>query len=122
MRALLVPADSNQVASVVDADIDLAWLQARVGGLIEAVRLDEVLTDAGRKLVEATCFVNEEGKLTMLPLNTRATDLCALAIGGWYRDVIVGDAVVLGQVDDDGADTPVPDVIVRLARRWGWLR
>ena len=72
MKALLIPADSDQVARVVDADINLSWLQARVGGLIEAVRVDEVLTDAGRKLIEATVFVNEEGKLAMLPLNSRA--------------------------------------------------
>lgn len=122
MRALLLPADSDKQATVVDeVDINLSWLQARVGGLIEAVRVDEVLTDAGRKLVEATVFVNEEGKLAMLPLNSRATDLCALAIGGWYHDVIVGDVVVLGQVDDEGDATPVPDAIVRLARGWGWL-
>ncbi len=88
---------------------------------IEAVRLDEVLTDAGRKLVEATVFVSETGKLDMLPFNSRATDLCALKIGGWYRDVIVGDVVVLGQVDDDGDETPVPDAVVKLARRLGWL-
>ena len=27
MKALLIPADSDQVARVVDADIDLAWLR-----------------------------------------------------------------------------------------------
>jgi hypothetical protein len=121
MKALVIPADSNQAARVVDVDIDLAWLQARVGGLIEAVRMDEVLTDAGRRVVEATVFVSETGKLDKLRRNSRATDLCALKIGGWRCDVIVGDVVVLGQVDDEGDETPLPDAIVKLARSWGWL-
>ena len=122
MRALLIPADSDQKATVVDeADINLSWLQARVGGLIEAVRLDDVLTDAGRRVVKATVFVCETGKLDMLPLNSRATDLCALKIGGWVNDVIVGDIVVLGTVDDDGEETEVPDAIVKLARCNGWM-
>jgi hypothetical protein len=120
MKALRIPTEGR--VELVDADVTLEWLQHQVGGLIEAVRLDEVLTDHGRKLVEATVFVNEEGKNFALPVNAKATDLCALTIGGWAHDVIVGSVVVLGQFDDDGEETGVPDAVVRIARNWGWLR
>jgi len=119
MRALLLPCEG--IATVVDVPVDLAWLQARVGGLIEPVRLDQILTDRGRVLVEATMFVNETGKNDMLPLNPRATDMATLAIGGWFHDVIMGDVVVLGQVDDEGDETPVPDKLVAAVRAWGWM-
>ena len=94
MRALLLQADGAHRAMVVSADVNLSWLQAHVGGWIEAVRVGQVLTDAGRKVVEATVFVNEEGENLMLPLNARATDLCALADGGGYRTAIVGNPVI----------------------------
>lgn len=119
MKALRIPTDGR--AEVVDVDVTLDWLQAQVGGLIEVVHLDRVLTDSGRRRVDADVYLNEDGKGLMLPLNAKATDLCALAIGGWVRDVIVGSIVVLGCPDEDGEDTAVPDAVIRIAKNWGWL-
>jgi hypothetical protein len=45
--------------------------------------------------VDCTCFVNETGKLDGLPVNAKATDLCAIAIGSWVKDIIPAWAVVL---------------------------
>lgn len=121
MKAVIVPADSARPAQVVDAQLTLDYLQGVVGGLIEAVNLYQVLTDSGRRHVDATVFVNEEGKLIGLPVNPRATDLCALAIGGWVRDVICGDAIVVGPPGPEGEETPCPDEIVSIVGEWGWL-
>ena len=79
MKAVIIPADSRTPVRLVDAELTLDYLQGAVGGLIEAVNIEEVLTDEGRKDVDATVFVNEEGKLLGLPVNSRATDLCALS-------------------------------------------
>lgn len=65
--------------------------------------------------------MNEEGKINGLPVNPRATDFCALAIGGWFRDIIVGDVVVVGPPGPEGEETPVPDEAVAVVREWGWL-
>jgi hypothetical protein len=119
MKALRIPTDGS--AEVVDVDVTLDWLQTQVGGMIEVVRVDRILTDAGNRNVECSVIVNEEGKLSGLPVNYRATDLCAAAIGGWINDVIVGSVCVLGPVDDEGEETAVPDAVVRIARGWGWL-
>jgi Domain of unknown function (DUF3846) len=120
LRALIIPA-SGEKAWVVDERIDLDYLQNVVGGWIEAVDVEQVLTDSGRRSVNATVFVNEEGKLNGLPVNHRATDLCALAIGGWFHDVIVGDVVVAGQPDDEGETNAVPDALIQIVSEWGWL-
>ena len=121
MRAIIVPADSSNPAQVVDEHLSLDYLQGVVGGLIEAVNLHQVLSDSGRHNVDATVFVNEEGKLIGLPVNPRATDLCALAIGGWVRDVICGDVIVVGPPGPEGEETPCPDEIVSIVDDWGWL-
>lgn len=119
MRALRIPVADD--VEVVDVDITLDWLQAQVGGLIEHVYVYEVLTDRGRRPVDACVWLNEEGKLERLPVNPRATDFCALAIGGWFRDVIVGDVVIVGPPGPEGEETPVQDAVVDIVRDWGWL-
>lgn len=121
LTALVIPADSSQPARVVTEEIDLAYLQYVVGGLIEPIDLTRVLTDNGPLRVTATVFVNEEGKLAGLPLNSRATDLCAFRIGGWECDVVVGDVIVTGQPDDDGENTGCPAKLINIVRNWGWL-
>lgn len=122
MKAIVIPADGTQPARVVDDNITLEFMQGVVGGYIETVPIYEVLTDSGRKHVEADLFVNEEGKLIGLPLNPRATDLAALTIGGWVHDVIKGDVIVTGQPDDEGRNTPVPQTVIDIVKNWGWLR
>ena len=121
MKAVVIPADSACPARVVDEKLTLAYLQGVVGGLIEAVNISRVLTDSGMATVLATVFVHEEGKLIGLPVNPRATDLCAVTIGGWVRDVIVGDVIVVGPPGPHGEETPCPDGIVAIVDEWGWL-
>ena len=119
MRALCIPTAGD--VRVVDVEVTLSWLQQQVGGYIQPVYVDQVLTDRGRREVDACVYVNEEGKLDGLPVNPRATDFCALAIGGWLRDIIVGDVVIVGPPGPDGEGTPVPDDAIAVVREWGWL-
>jgi hypothetical protein len=72
-------------------------LQAAVGGLIEAVQLTP----------EVHGWVNEEGKLTGLPVNDVATHLFRRAYPG-TRDVIAGSMVLMGTNDETGDDVDLP--------------
>ena len=119
IRAIVIPVDGPLRVEMIAGD-RLHHLQGVVGGLIEAVNLSEVLTDTGRRRVACTVFVNEEGKLLGLPVNPRATDLCAIKIGGWFLDVIVGDVVVVGWPDDQGGETSCPPEVERIITEWGW--
>jgi Domain of unknown function (DUF3846) len=90
VRLLLIP--TSKPVEVWYVRPELATLQAIVGGQLEVVRLTE----------DAHMFVDEEGKLKGRPVNHAATRLwhgvVSAAVG---RDLVVGDAIVLG---DDGAD------------------
>jgi hypothetical protein len=119
---VVIPADSTLPARVEDVAVDLAWLQGQVGGYIEAVMVQRILTDEGMRTTNCTVFVNEEGKLTGLPVNARATDLCAVTIGGWFNDVIAGDVVVVGPPDNRGDETSCPQEVVDIVTEWGWCR
>ena len=87
---------------------ELADLQAAVGGWIEAIPTDPLVT----------MWVNEEGKLHKLPPNRLAMDVwlrwdihrCQLVGGDW----IAGNCVVTGGVGADGETLDLPDE----ARRW----
>ena len=121
MKAVIIPADREQSARIVDEKLNLTYLQGVVGGLIEAVSLERVLTDTGMKEVEATVFVKRGGEADRFAVNHRATDLCAVMIGGWFRDVIMGDVIVVGVPDDEGAETPCPENVISIIETWGWL-
>jgi len=119
MKVLRIPVAGP--VEIVDVHVDLAWLQAQVGGLIERIHVEAVLTDSGRREVDATVWLNEEGKIIRLPINPRATDFCALTIGGWIFDVICGDVVIVGPPGPEGEETPVQDAVIDIVRAWGWL-
>lgn len=121
LRAVVIPVDGPvRIETAPSGDDRLQYLQGIVGGYIEAVNVQEVLTDRGRRRAPATVWVNEEGKILGLPINPRATDLCAATIGGWFADVICGDVVVLGPPDQRGDETTCPDVIVDIIDEWAW--
>lgn len=76
-------------------------LNAGVGGWIEAVALADNLT----------MYVNEEGKIDGLPRNPIASDHFDKVFGAG-KDVIVGNVVFTGGVDDEGDDLGLTDEAV----------
>jgi hypothetical protein len=68
-----------------------------VGGLLEAVGLEDAYT----------LYLHEEGKLIGLPVNETATQLTRGVLSMW--DIVVGDCVIVGPPDDEGAETSVSD-------------
>lgn len=66
-------------------------ISGAVGGWIECVSLPTLGVDM---------WVNEEGKLIGLPVNTAGTALWESEYG--RTDIIVGDIIITGGVDDEG--------------------
>jgi hypothetical protein len=113
-RGVHVPARITHPVTVREFD-NLADYQAGVGGPIEAIDI---------RLLDIKMYVNEEGLLRGLDLNSRATFLW------WYhvpesrqRAFLVGDAVILGWPDQDGESTDLPDALLALFSKPGfyWL-
>jgi hypothetical protein len=93
---------------------NLKEYQQLVGGLIQPVALEQPVMQL---------YCNEEGKLHDLPINRRAT-LLLWAHNPAFReqDLIVGDAFLVGQLDQRGLDTNVPDEFVSLLFEGSSLR
>lgn len=84
----------------------LGTYQEIVGGHIEAIDL---------VMPEATFYIDEEGKLKDKPVNLRATAILWVHNPAYRKqDVIVGDAFLVGPVDENGDDTPIPDQLAEL--------
>jgi hypothetical protein len=75
--------------------ISLQTLQEGVGGWVQAIDLRP----------DVTMWINEEGKLEGLPLNTVAQALWNQVFG--QTDYIVGNAVFTGGTDEDGETLPL---------------
>ena len=79
-------------------------LQKAVGGYIEAIGVN--WTDS----IRITVYCNEEGRVHELPINMAC---CMwLSKNGMYPALetpIHGDVVVIGECDDEGNDTDVPE-------------
>jgi hypothetical protein len=82
VKMLRIPADGSKPAERVEQEPSLEVFQKEVGGYIEAVRIPHVVM-----------WVNEEGKLTGLPLNERASFLTHFF---GIHETIAGDVVVVG--------------------------
>jgi hypothetical protein len=105
VTAILIPADQLMPVELRTLDReDLASYQALVGGYIEAVNLEGPA---------ASMYINEEGKLYGLPVNMRATHI-EWAHNALLReeDIVMGDAFILGPVDQNGDDTSVPQLYI----------
>lgn len=90
-NALVIGFDES--LEVVDLDSpegSLEVLQNAVDGWVQAVDINERLT----------MWMNEEGKLDGLPFNGIATGLFQARFG--KIDIIMGNAVLTGGVDDEG--------------------
>jgi hypothetical protein len=100
----LVPDDGNGHST-------LKFFQEIVGGWIEVVPAH--LLNRSRDFSTVSICLNEEGKLTGLPINPRAS--------AWYYppyDVIVGDVALIGPPDDEGNTTGFTvELAARLVRR-----
>lgn len=84
-------------------------MQGAVNGLIEIVHMydyygDEVLTG----------YVNEEGILLELPLNTVAS---ALSFMFGNNPMMLGNMIVLGKDDGEGNDTDIPQDILAFIKK-----
>ena len=94
--ALIIPADINKPVRT-EAVNGLEAIKSVVGGWIEGVRLN----------TNTYCYVNEEGKLTGLTRNGRATVFSIALNPAMASDFIAGDMVVFGGGDSEGEDTDV---------------
>lgn len=105
VQGIVIPADAEAPLELREF-ATLEDYQAVVGGCIEAVDL----LDFG-----VTIYVNEEGLLRHLPLNSRASFLW------WYhvpearqKAMLIGDAVVVGLPDRSGKNTDLPATVRQL--------
>ena len=90
-KAVTITSDGN--FEIVDFEPKLRFLQAAVGGLIEAIDFEVIG-------FEYTLWLNEEGKISGLPYNDLATYLVA---GNLFPgDYIVGDCIVTGGTGPEG--------------------
>lgn len=81
-----IPVEGDpSLVTIQETDDELEILQGIVGGLIEPVPVDE----------NHDLYVNEEGLLENLPVNFNAMFVAA-------HQFLVGDAVMVGPVDDEG--------------------
>lgn len=98
MKVAVIPADKEAPVRVEEVEtINLAYLQKQVGGYIEVIDVN------AEDEPELSMYLNEEGKLAGLPYNARASYLAQDSIMPF--DVIVGDVVMTGGVDEEGEST-----------------
>jgi len=94
---LRIPVEEHpEIITVNEGQDELALLQKAVGGYIEAVEV----TEDGH-----TLYLNDEGKMNGLPVNETATRMTRGILSPF--DLIMGDAVLVGPVDDEGESTTV---------------
>ena len=105
VKGIFISADMEQPIKVVEFDrSDYTNIQKFVGGLFQVLDIPN-----------ASIWINEEGKLIGLPFNLRASNLLYLYRSEFIgNDALVGDALVLGQADNEGNTLSVPDKFVDL--------
>lgn len=98
-RGVIIPEDEADPITVGDF-ARLKDYHEAIHGYIEIADLSDP---------DASIYFDEEGKLKSLKLNRRATLLLWMHNPAFRnRDVIVGNAVVVGQPDYDGETTDIP--------------
>jgi len=96
INIIVIPAVGEATARQVSSYDEMT---AIVGGYLEVV--------CGR---DFSMYLNEEGKMTRLLPNHRATQFCAVeGVGLDPHDVIAGDVFLCGLPDRQGEDTDVPE-------------
>ena len=90
MKGYIINTDGTGGVVEFERGESYSILSGAVGGYIECVSLSRDLD----------MWVNEEGKLAGLPINDVGTRMWMTAFGP--TDVIVGDIIFTGGVDDEG--------------------
>lgn len=100
-KAVVIQTDG--IKSVVEFEVGNSYdlISNAVGGWIECVGLSK-----------ADMWCNEEGKLEGLPQNPIATSLFHNEFGA--RDVIVGNVIITGGVDENGDTLGLTDEQVKM--------
>ena len=105
VKGIVVPGDGGAPLELREFS-EFGDYQQAVGGWIEAVAIPSL---------GVMVFVNEEGLLQHLPLNSRMTFLW------WFhvpevrqRAMLVGNAVIVGAPDEDGNTPDVPATVLSL--------
>jgi len=95
---LFIPADSKVSTSIRQCSFADAYevMREKVDGYIELVRLKM-----------ADMYINENGKLDNLPVNSRATQLAWIDQAVGVDDFIVGNAILFGLADERGDETSI---------------
>jgi hypothetical protein len=81
---------------------ELKSLQNAVGGYVQVIELED----------DFTMWVNEEGKLLGLPVNEIATVIWEVRFG-LDTDIICGDVVFTGGMDEDGETLTISEANVQ---------
>lgn len=98
MKAVIIKTDGSSNAVEFDNSTSYDVMRGAVGGLIERVELPAH---------EIEMYVNEEGKILRLPINAKATELWAASFGA--TDIICGDVILVGAIDDEGDNASLTD-------------
>ncbi|SIH25193.1 Domain of uncharacterised function (DUF3846) [Mycobacteroides abscessus subsp. abscessus] len=80
-------------------------LQAAVGGDVEAFNIGD----------HGSMYVDERGILKRLPVNDLASEVVRLH-SPEKRITVVGPAVIVGPLDDEGNDLDVPEILIDTVR------
>ena len=85
-----------------ESEQELKSLQNAVGGYVQVIELED----------DFTMWVNEEGKLLNLPVNEIATVIWEVRFG-LDTDIICGDVVFTGGMDEDGETLTISEANVQ---------
>lgn len=98
IRALQITTEGKTEIITLLPDTQLEQVQKAVGGLVQAIGLDDDLT----------MWLNEEGKILKLPHNPMAQHLWDNQFGEG-TDYIVGNMVLTGGADSEGETMSLSD-------------
>jgi Domain of unknown function (DUF3846) len=97
-KAVVIKTDGTKSVTDFNRSTEYNVIKQAVGGWLESIHLDNDLT----------LYINEEGKLLGLPQNPIATAFFA-SYYGLHQDVIVGDVIFVGGVDEEGYSNGLTD-------------
>lgn len=108
LTGLFIPADDTAPTEMRTLNV---WkdIQRAVDGTFDCVTASMVAPD-DFKVITLDVWVNDEGLIWNLPFNRRASYLT--------QRELVGDAIVLGPVTDDGESTDVPGWLEQVIDSW----